>query len=139
MDPFGYNHVIESSSAMFVAQWFEEWLPQLVSPGWYLTVETTTEKEVERIPTRLITSEQLRAVIKSLRKGSKKKMSDAGWCDFRNHPYKRPDDPDEVNTITRKGETKELCDECAAEIGLIDNYEAPESPAERKAIITNGH
>ena len=78
-------------------------------------------------------------------------MSEARWCDFGNHAYKagRPGTIMMGKLEQAKGpgngysgqpgqvtqEVAEMCPECAAEMGLIDNYTTPEAPAERRAAI----
>lgn len=68
----------------------------------------------------------------------RRNMATARWCDYSNHAYKAPDNPEEINIITLGGKSKEICPEDAALLGLVDNYEAPpESPAERHKAIQN--
>jgi hypothetical protein len=75
-------------------------------------------------------------------------MSECRWCDFKDHPYKGGREGTIILGKTEQvpnqfGGTqphtqpniKEICPECAAEIGLNDDYTAPVSPAERKLAI----
>lgn len=137
LDPFGQAYQVDTGKLELATAWLKEYLPQMVSPGWYLQVIPTLKGEVDPIPQRAVTPAQLKQVLKTLSKGTKQ-LSNAGWCDYGNHAYRRPNDPEDINVVARKGESKELCDECAAEIGLIDDYKAPSSPQERHAAITNG-
>lgn len=75
-------------------------------------------------------------------------MSDARWCDFRDHPYRAGragtvmfgrteqvpnqwggQQPSTTNNV------KEICPECAAELGLTEDYVPEVSPAERKGAL----
>jgi hypothetical protein len=72
------------------------------------------------------------------------KVSEARWCDYRDHPYKggregtvmmgrTETQPNGGQAYTQN--VKEMCPECAAELGL-NEYEAPkETPAERRALL----
>lgn len=75
-------------------------------------------------------------------------MSDARWCDLGDHAYKagRPGTlmlgkVEEVpnqwggSQPHTQSNIKEVCPECAAAMGLNDDYEAPESPAVRHSRI----
>jgi hypothetical protein len=72
------------------------------------------------------------------------KVSEARWCDYRDHPYKggregtvmmgrTETQPNGGQSYTQN--VKEMCPECAAELGL-NEYEAPkQTPAERRALL----
>jgi hypothetical protein len=74
------------------------------------------------------------------------RVSDARWCDYRDHPFKGGQE----GTITmgqivngpnggkqyKDNEMKEVCPECAAELGMNPDYKAPEPPAVRKELLT---
>jgi len=81
-------------------------------------------------------------------------MSSARWCDYGDHAYKagRPGTimlgqlveakldmygmpARAANNIEQ--EVAEMCPECAAELGLIRDYNAPLPPAQRKAELLN--
>ena len=74
-------------------------------------------------------------------------MSEARWCDYGDHAYKGGREgtimlgQSVVHESRYSGpqleqEVQEMCPECAAELGLLKNYEAPPSPAARhKAIL----
>jgi hypothetical protein len=61
------------------------------------------------------------------------KVSVARWCDYNNHAFKGGvRNTVMLGVITNdKGDqdVREMCPECAAELGLIDDYTAPEPPA----------
>lgn len=82
-------------------------------------------------------------------------MSDARWCDYADHPFKggqqgtivmgQIDKNRSVNEYITNAQlnAKEICPECAASLGLYDEYEAPLPPATRHAkilgeAVTNG-
>lgn len=75
-------------------------------------------------------------------------MSVARWCDYGDHAYKggRPGTimlgvTKEVNQSRYQSnqeieqDVREMCPECAANLGLNDEYEAPESPQKRHASL----
>lgn len=68
-------------------------------------------------------------------------MSVARWCDYGDHSYKGGRKGTVMMGMTGDNEeqdVREMCPECAAALGLNNDYKAPEPPAERKAAITRG-
>jgi hypothetical protein len=73
-------------------------------------------------------------------------MSDARWCDFGDHAYKggRPGTVMMGMTVkeSRYAQTEqdvqEMCPECAAALGILNDYEAPESPHARRQAMLEG-
>lgn len=77
-------------------------------------------------------------------------MSEARWCDYGDHAYAggRPGTimMGQLKMVAGPGNAgnsiqqnvKEMCPECAAELGLITDYEAPLPPSERRAAILSG-
>jgi hypothetical protein len=72
-------------------------------------------------------------------------VSEARWCDYRDHPYKGGREgtimmgqtvrmPNGGMQATGQ-DVREICPECAAELGLNPDYQAPEAPAVRKALL----
>jgi hypothetical protein len=72
-------------------------------------------------------------------------VSEARWCDYRDHPYKGGQEgtimmgqtvrmPNGGMQATGQ-EVREICPECAAELGLNPDYKAPEPPSVRKALL----
>lgn len=75
-------------------------------------------------------------------------MSEARWCDYGDHAFKGGREGAVTFTQTRQvrnqwggdqpstTQAMELCPECAAEIGLNDDYKAPAlPPLERKKVL----
>lgn len=62
-------------------------------------------------------------------------MSVARWCDYGDHAYKGGREGTVMMGVTKAGgndqDVREMCPECAANLGLNEDYEVPESPAER--------
>lgn len=62
----------------------------------------------------------------------------AEWCDFANHPFKAGQTGTMRAAIKKEDGTQDervICPECAALMGVNDDYKAPQSPADRKAAI----
>jgi hypothetical protein len=72
-------------------------------------------------------------------------VSEARWCDYRDHPYKGGQEGTIMMGQTVRmpnggmqstgQEVREICPECAAELGLNPDYKAPEPPSVRKALL----
>jgi hypothetical protein len=138
MDPYGSRHPISTLQHGLIALWLNEWAGRAKTYGWSLTIQPETPEE-----SQVITAEQFSNINSTtIRKlatklGEKKYMATARWCDFHDHAYRAPDDPDDINVVKFAGNAKEICPECAAEIGLNDEYRAPEPPATRHEAITS--
>jgi hypothetical protein len=135
-DPYGSRHPISTTQRGLLALWLNEWAARIQSYGWNLNIQPETPEE-----SQVIRAEQLGLIdAKTVRKlatkiGEKKYMATARWCDFHDHAYRCPDDPDDINIVKFNGKEKEICPECATEIGLNDDYNAPDTPATRHAAI----
>jgi hypothetical protein len=75
-------------------------------------------------------------------------MTDARWCNYGNHPF----DGSRLDTAligkmqqvpnqwggqqpSTTPNIKEICGDCAAELGITLDYKAPDSPEERKSKL----
>jgi hypothetical protein len=73
-------------------------------------------------------------------------MSEARWCDYADHAYKGGREGTIMLGQTTKKDAygnvhqdvREMCPECAAGLGLIDDYEAPAPPSQRKVDMLKG-
>lgn len=77
-------------------------------------------------------------------------MSDARWCNFGDHPFEGGREGTivmgRIESVVSGNEyvtanqmkAKEICPECAATLGMFDEYEAPKSPAERRKALLEG-
>jgi hypothetical protein len=137
IDPWGVTRSISSYKPGIISLWLHEYVPLMNVQGWTIKIQPETAEEQRNVKseTSYIDAKMLSKLATKI--GDKKYMATARWCDFHNHPYRAPDDPDDINVVKFGGKEKEICPECAAEVGLNDDYSAPESPVVRHAAITS--
>jgi len=148
IDTYGNHSAIVNDDTFAVTQWLQEQLHKLdqtMYGTWTLRMQPTTTREeklmvhfaglINGLP---VNGHGLREFIATLEQVSPRKVNEMGyarWCDYADHAYKAPDNPDDINQVRFGGNAKEICEACAAEIGLNDEYTAGPDPQTRHAQI----